>query len=417
MDRDNQRSGWFYGWTIVCVMILVQMSASGLTHNALSMFLGSWSADFGVPVSTLMFAIVVQLLVGSPISPIAGALCDRYPLRRLLALGLGGVAIFFVAVSMATQAWHIIALYALVTPALVLCSSTPVNALIARWFVKRIGLAMGISAMGMGLGGVVLPGFIAAFMPQVGWRAIWFGAGLLIVVVVIPIVLLVVRERPHQVEPAPEAQRFAEEPPFRWGEVLARRNFWLAVFAYLIIMGTGSALHQNAAPYLASRGMSTEAAALMLSVLSISHLAATLFSGILIDRFGVRLPIMGLALAVAAGLALMIVAKGLPLMLVAAVLVGCNTGVFTPLAAAMTQEFGVRGFGRAFGLAMFFLPLSTPLAFVLARTAEISGSYDPALLGFIALLLVAAVLAALMKSHRTKEELPSGAALAPAVET
>src|SRR5207237_4776774 len=108
-------------------------------------------------------------------------------------------------------------------------------------------------------------------------------------------------------------------------------------FIYVVVMGTGSALHQNVAPLAAARGLDTGTAALLLSVMSLSHLASTLSLGLLVDKFGCRLPLFGLALTVALGLSLITVVEGLPLVIVAVALAGVNTGVFTPLAAVISS--------------------------------------------------------------------------------
>jgi hypothetical protein len=69
----------------------------------------------------------------------------------------------------------------------------------------------------------------------------------------------------------------------------------------------------------------------------------------------------------------------------------------TPLAAGIAAEFGARDFGRAFGLAMAFLPAGTPLAFLTARAKEATGSYVPVLMAFFAILIVAAGLSLLLR--------------------
>lgn len=417
--------GPYYGWSIVGVLIVSQMAASGLTHNALSLFVPGWSRDLNAPVSTLMLAIVAQIGVSCPLSPFVGALCDKYSPRWIFGIGLAGVALFFVAISFATEAWHIIVLYALSSPFLLLCTTTPANALIARWFKRRLGLSLGLTAFGLGLGGVLLPPLIAVLLPEVGWRMIWRGAGLVVGLVVLPLVTIVVRYRPtereglHYVIGGNDGAlshhghgTHTGDSGMGWRTVLSRRNFWLLVFIYLAVMGTGSAFHQNVAPYAASHGFGRETAALLLSTMSMSHLASTLGLGLLTDRVGARLPLIGLPLVVAAGLGLMLMADGLPAVIVAAALIGFNTGVFTPLAAAISAEFGASGFGRAFGMAMFFLPLSSPLAFALAKTSEDTGSYAPAMLGFICLLLLAAVVASLLREPSTESQGDAAKAIA-----
>jgi MFS family permease len=409
-EHPGGRRGWYYGWNIVGALIFMQMSVTGLTYNALSLFLKGWSRELQVPVSELTLAILALMLISSPVSPIAGALADKYPSRRLFTIGLLWMAAFFVAISFVARAWQIVALYMLCAPGLALCTTMSANTLIARWFVRRIGLALGLTTLGIGLGGVLLPPFLAALLPTVGWRMIWRAGGAIVAFVVVPLVLLIVRNQPTErhgfhyltsdrvTGPArPRLHRSVGDGGIGWLEVMSRRNFWLLVFIYLSVMGTGSALHQNIAPFAVSRGVDIQTAALLLSVMGCSHLLAALGLGLLTDRFGCRLPLAGLAIAVATGLLILILVRDLRLVVFGVALIGFNTGVFVPLGAAISAEFGPHNFGKAFGLAMFFVPLSSPLAFILARTEEATGSYAPAIVVFMGMLVLATICSLLLK--------------------
>src|SRR5262244_3812501 len=130
---------WYHGWNVVAVCILSQVAANGLTYNAYSLFLKDWSAELHSPVSRLQLPVAAMALVAALVSPFVGGFADKYPARRLFAFGLVGMAIFYVAMGSVTAAWQIVALYALLVP-LALCLSTAVvaNAVISRWFVRRL---------------------------------------------------------------------------------------------------------------------------------------------------------------------------------------------------------------------------------------------------------------------------------------
>jgi MFS family permease len=402
--------GWYYGWNIVSVLILSQVASNSLTYNTFALFVPSWSHDLHAPISQFMWCISAMLIVASPISPLVGALADRVPPRRIFAVGLLGMALFYVLVSFATSAWQIVALYGFVAaPFLVLSTAVPGNAVISRWFVRRLGFALGLSAFGIGLGGVIIPPLVAALQPDLGWRMIWRAGGLILAVIVMPIVVLVIRDRPTEREgfnylsvdrgdarPLGHGHR-AGKSSLTWRDVLTRPQFWLLVAVYLTILSTGSALSQNMGALAASRGLSQQGAGLLLSALSAAHIVATLVTGLLADRYGARLPFTGLALAVATGVLLLAFGHGLPFLVAGATLLGFNSGVMTPLAAGVAAEFGAEGFGRAFGLAMAFLPAGTPLAFLTARAKEVTGSYLPVMLGFVVALVAAAGLSLLLR--------------------
>jgi nitrate/nitrite transporter NarK len=312
-------------------------------------------------------------------------------------------------------------LYGLLAPlALTLCTSVPTNALISRWFVRRLGLALGLSAFGIGLAGVALPPIIAALMPTAGWRMIWRGGAGFIVILVIPLVLLMIRDRPAEADGqhylsadnggAPRTLHGhggGGNSTLTWREVISRRNFWLLVAIYLPMLALSSGCTQNLGPYVASRGLSQQSAGVLLSVLSLSHIVATLVLGLLSDRFGNRLPFAGLGLVMVAGTAIFLFGTGLPALAVGCALIGFGGGLFTLLAAAIAVEFGAAGVGRAFGLAMLFIPLNALAPFAVARTQESTGSYVPAFTGLAVLVLIAAGLSLLLRERRTEKDPPS----------
>jgi MFS family permease len=407
--RAAPPQGWYHGWNIVAVCMLSQVAANSLTYNTFSLFLHDWSAQLHTPISRLHLAVAAMVFVAAMLSPVVGSLADKYPARRLFACGLVGIALFYMAVSVATAAWQIMALYALLASvALDLSTSVPANALISRWFVRRLGLALGLSAFGIGLAGVLLPPLIAALLPTLGWRMIWRGGGLAVAVLVMPLVVSVVRDRPAEMqgryylsgEKKSRGRHGGMAGLGGWREVVARRNFWLLVAIYLPMMGLYSGVGQNLPPYAASHGLNQQSAGVLLSVLSFSHIVATLLLGLLSDRFGNRMPFVGLALAMVAGAATLAFAAGLPGIVVGSALVGLGGGVFTLLAAAIAVEFGAQGVGRAFGLCMFFLPIMSLAPFVVAKSQESTGSYAPGIMGLAALVCIAGALSLLLRERR-----------------
>jgi MFS family permease len=423
-NSPAQPRAWYHGWNVVTACILSQVAANGLTYNTFSLFLRDWSAELHTPISRLQLSVAAMALVSAFLAPVVGALADKYPARRLFTFGLLGMALFYVAISAATQAWQIIALYGLLVPlALVLSTAVTTNALISRWFVRRLGLAFGLSAFGIGMAGVLLPPLIAALLPTVGWRLIWRGAGVLVAVVVMPLVVLVSRDRPTEAEGAhyltgdagaagvhghgagqahgdPAQGGAPRGSQLTWRDVTARKNFWLLVAIYLPMMALYGGCAQNLAPYAANHGLSSQAGGALLSVLSLSHVIATLVLGLVSDRFGNRLPFAALAVVMVIGAAVLAFSSSVPAMTMGCVLVGFGGGLFTLLASAIALEFGAAGVGRAFGLCMLFIPVTGLAPFIIAKTQENTGSYAPGLLSLAVPVIIAGVLALLLRERR-----------------
>jgi MFS family permease len=168
------RRGWYYGWNIVAVSVLSTILVNGLAGNSFSLFLHDWSAELHCPISSLLLGMSIMGISIAFVGPFAGVMADKYSIRLVFGIGLAAITFMCIAMSFITAVWQIQVLYALVLPIAVSFGALiPANAVISRWFVRRLGLAMGLAAFGVSMAGVVLPPIIAWLLPLVGWRMIW----------------------------------------------------------------------------------------------------------------------------------------------------------------------------------------------------------------------------------------------------
>ncbi|HKT14790.1 MAG TPA: MFS transporter [Allosphingosinicella sp.] len=404
---SRPRGLWYHGWNIVVLVVLSQIAANGLALNSMSLFLQDWSRDLHAPISALLLATLPFAIVISLSSPFIGMFADKYPARLLIASGLIGIVIFCLLMSVANATWQIWVLYGSFFPiSLGLCGLATVNAVVSRWFIRRIGLALGITALGSALGGVILPPIIAEIMPAIGWRSVWRGAALVTAVVILPLVLWIVRDRPaerdglHYLGGATHAHGAQSAEDLRSTDILKRRNFWLLVVCYTPVLGLNGAVQQNIAPIAASHGFDQSTAGMLLAVFSVSQMFAILLLGLASDRFGNRLPLASLSVAVTAGAIFLTFGDSLPPLVAGSVLIGFAGGIWTLMPAAVAAEFGASGVGRAFGMLMFFLPISALASSLMAKIQESTGSYAPALMGVSALCLAGGAAILFMRERR-----------------
>jgi MFS family permease len=412
---EQVRRGWYHGWNIVVVCVLAQVAANGLPINAFSLFLHDWSVDLKAPISSLQLSLAALGLFSAIFSPLVGPLADKYPARRLMGGGILGIAAFYIALSFVQARWQFLVLFMIVLPlALVFSTTLVANACVSRWFTRRLGLALGLTAFGLGAAGVILPPLVAHLTPELGWRGVWRGAGAIIGVVVLPLVLLVMRDRPTARDGLDYVNGDGARAAFQghpritgganglgWRDVLASRNFRLLVAVYLPMLALHGAVLHNLAPIATSRALSQQTAGALLSAFSFSHVTSTLIAGMLADRFGNRLPLVGLAMATAAGGILVALAGSEPLLFVGVLLVGLSGGMWPLLASAVAAEFGASHVGRSFGLLMMFLPLIGLMPSAVARIQEHTGSYAPGLCLLAALTCAGGAACLFMRERRT----------------
>lgn len=409
-----QRTGWYHGWNIIAVCILAGISGNALPINAFSLFLKDWSAEFHAPISMLQLGIGGCGLSCALLAPLAGMIADKYPARLLFGLGLAAMALVCLGISFATQLWQYLALYIVPLPlAVLMTTSLLANTVVSRWFVQRLGLALALTAFGLGIAGVLLPPIVAEFMPALGWRGIWRIGALLIGLVVLPLNLLVLRERPTEREGlhylSGQSTVVAHHgggsgsTDLRWRDVFTNRTFWMMVMVFPPMLALQGGCNNNLVPIAASRGIGSQTASVLLSLLSFSQLVSILSVGMLSDRFGNRRPLAGLAFLTAAGGVLIAFGQSVPVLGIGVILAGCG-GAFWPLIAAATaREFGAGAVGRVFGLVTFFLPFAVLAPFMIAKTQEMTGSYAPALLSMAAVAVLTGTICLLFMREKPRE--------------
>ena len=167
---------------------------------------------------------------------------------------------------------------------------------------------------------------------------------------------------------------------------------WIALVAFLDTFAIVPVL----APYAKRALQATDAqAGLILGLYSLANLLANFYSGVLIDRFGRRLP-MALSLWAAGVLiALYPLATTPELLMALRVLHGATGAVFVPALFALVGEYGKRnrtgamgGAGALIGLVALLGP---PIGGIVARDYG-----EPALFGGVAALMLIGGVAALL---------------------
>jgi OFA family oxalate/formate antiporter-like MFS transporter len=401
---DLSARRYYHGWNIVGMCVAVQVAALGLTLNCFSLFLKDWTAEFGMPVSSFALGVAIFSIGCALLAPFSGQLADRAPAKWLFSALLVALALIHLAISLVGNGWQIVWIYAAALPvAVTLSSGIPSQTVVSRWFVRRVGLAMGFTAFGLALSGVLLPTGIVKLLPLIGWRAIWQIFAGLIVLVILPLVVIAMRDRPgaeegaHYVGDQPKATHHVAHLS-AW-QVFARPNFWVIVAAFLPVQCVSISMTVNLTPIVTSYGYSRGVAGAMIGVLSLSALIAKLVAGLAADRFGNRVPMVATGLLCASGVALLLSHANLVVLGLAFMLIGLSAGSWTLLASATAAEFGKQGFGRAFGLVCVFPPFAAIAPPVVARLREVSGTYSTGLAGLAVLAVLGAGAALLLRER------------------
>lgn len=164
MSEEGAQPRIFYGWWLILVCLLIQAVGFGTSLYLYSVLIGAIGTEFTASRFVLMMGVSGMLLLVGLMSPKIGILLDRHPIHKVLTIGAIVMGSGFVLMSFSSNIYHVLICYALfISLGMAILSPLSCSILLSRWFVRHRGLALGISALGTQLGGVVFPAYCGVF--------------------------------------------------------------------------------------------------------------------------------------------------------------------------------------------------------------------------------------------------------------
>ena len=396
----------FKGWQLVGATMAMQAAASGSVFVSFSVVASQIQTVFE-PSRTLLMMAMTMVLVGSGIlSPILGQAMERVSIRKLMiagALCLGGG---FITLSFAASMQHILAVYLVILSiATVLCGPIASSALLARWFNKRRGLAISISAAGAALGGLIMPPLLQYLFDLYSWSGALrlFGAGL--IVLLIPLLATLIIDRPGDIGQYPDNDEVnskvqAKQPTHTTLTFYLRdANFWVLGVILGILFASTMGITSNLIQVAGEQGISPSQGAFLLSVFSSTNFIGKLLGGAIADKFNPKRVLCGIILVFSLGVVALSQSELYPLFVLASVVLGLSQGAIVPLwSFMMAMLYGAERVGSSMGAMSTLL---TPFNFIapplFGFVFDQTGSYAHAFMGCVGFLIGALILLTLLK--------------------
>ena len=370
----------FYGWWIVAAGCVSMAMSSGLFFTGFGFFFEPIRNYFGWNRTVLSGAYAISRIESSLTGPLIGYLIQRFGPRTVMIVSFVIFGAGFILIGRSVSVFTFYIAFIVTATGADPPSFLAVMASINNWFKVNRAKAIGISMLGLGIGGVVFPPLLAFGLNYFSWREVCTASGIFIIVVGI-FVSLLVRFNPESYGYLPDgidpnenadlpsvnaksssskATRVVTSTVEGVGlqDAIKTRAFWIISIghAQALLVVSVAGLYQ--VPYLEdSLGFSRNSAAKIIMILTAVNMFGQLFGGFLADRFQKSLMASATIVGHCVALIILAVADSYGLVIVYAVIQGLSWGVRTPVLTSMRGDyFGRKSFplimGTSQGIAM-----------------------------------------------------------------
>ena len=377
---------------MVLVAFSVDFVAVGFFFYSYGVFFNAIAKEFGGSHLGASLGLTVTHAVGAVAAPMVGRALDRFPLRRVIAVGAVSMSTGFLLLS---QVNSLLEFYLVLGVFIGFGASSMGNLatskLVTNWFDKRRGTALGIAASGVSLSGVVMPNVSAQLIENFDWRIGFMVFGFFTLCVVVPLVLRLVISRPEDVGMRPDgalpkpSESVIAPPRIGMRDVVREYNFWVIVLTFSFLFCSMSATLTHMIPRLVHLGHSLVDAAGVMSLCAGLGVLGKLGFGWIADRQSVRRVVVMVIILQFTGQSLMYASDEFGVFSLGAAIFGLGVGGVVPMHGAIVgATFGRERFGAILGLmrpAMFPIQiLGVPFA---GWVYDVYQSYDPAFQVFL----------------------------------
>jgi MFS family permease len=402
----------FYGWWIVAATFVILFAGLCTGFYTVSVFLEPLQETFGWSKTQISLGFTFAALLVGLLSPAVGVAVAKLGVKKVQAFGALVVGLGLVLAGSVQHLWQYYSLYIIIAVGLASVSLVPAQTVISYWFDRKRGLAMGIIMTGIGLGGMVMVFIAGQSVAAFGWRWAYRILGFIVLGIVLPAILLFIKERPQDLGlvqdgtavSAEEAQQQSSVINFTVKQAFRTLPFYLICLImalYSIILG---GMTQHAIALL--RSMEISEANLFWSLTLGASVFGRIIFGTLADKVSKKVLIIvvwGFHVIGLGSLYYLLEANTFVWGFV--VFYGIALGSFPTLFPLLLGEkFGVEHFSKLVGIAGLCQILGLAAgAILLGRIFDTSGSYFGAIQILIIISLVSMVVTGLIGKPKSPE--------------
>ena len=348
----------FYGWIIVAGASALVSLIWGC-DGTYGIFLPELATDLGWTKTTLSGAYSMGWIVTEGLGIISGRANDKYGPRLVIMFSVAVTSLGFGLLYWMKDPWQLYFYYGLIASIGMAFLGVPALSTVSHWFVKKRGMALGITQAGIGLGAFVMPPLVQMLITRFGWRVSYLAIAGVILAVGLPVSRLMCLDPtekglyPDGIEL--EIAKTQDEVPvahsegFSFRQALRTTQLWLLFAIYVLAsVRVGVMVHLKA--YMVSFGIPKMTAATIIGVRSGARMVGTLIISKLSDKIGRRRPLtVGFAVVAAMSVWLIFIREPWQFY-VHSIISGLFGAGFVIMTVMVADWFGMKANGSILGL-------------------------------------------------------------------
>ena len=389
---NNGSRNLYYGWFVLAVCFFIALSAFGI-RSSMGVFVTPLEADMGWSRADITRVLSLGILVGAVSFLVTGYLHDRFGGRLVIGGALIMLGVCTALMSTVNSIPSFIFIYGFLGSfASSGVSFVTIHSLLARWFFKRRGLVMSISAAGGSFGPLMFAPLSAYLIQSYDWRFAFIVLGCIIAFIAGPMAIAFLKDSPSSLLPKSE-QVVGEEvdegktttldgPLFTsgrggWKQALSTSPFWQLSAAYMVCGITTNILSVHFVPFAEDQGVPKMTAASIFGVMMGLNSIGVLTAGMLSNWWSQKL-VLGSTYALrGVAYAVLLTVGGVEGMWAFAFIAGMSWIATASMTSSLTADiFGLRNLGTLNGMTNMSHQIGGALSVLMAgELQQLTGSY------------------------------------------
>lgn len=359
----NNRTNFFYGWIIVAVCFLCWVVADAFGFYTFGLFIGPIGNELGWSLVAITGALTVRSVIASLLGPVIGYMADRKNgARWLMSGGVLAAGAATILVSQMQTIWHFYLFYGVIGAlGMIGFGGLVTHTIIAKWFIRMRGRAMGMASMGVSISGMLFIPLNHYLISNFGWRNALIVGGLIIWCIAFLPTVLFIRRSPEDMGLKPDGDDagavdientgedktvILETDEYSWtlSEALRTRALWLLLIAFNVTGISMSGVMIHFYPYMQAKGIPPNLAVTSMTLFAFCCAVVKIPWGLVAERMPVRFCITAVYIGCAIGLAILITSNNTASVFLFSVVYGIALGGIMVLREVLFADY----YGRAF---------------------------------------------------------------------